>query len=65
MLFFEEITESFNNMAEVAETLLAELDQAGTVDSIEVANKLGLNHQNIVGAIKSLQSLDNVSTFQM
>ena len=48
-------------MAEVAEQLLLELDQAGTVDSTQVAKKLGVNHQNIVGAIKSLQSLGNVS----
>ncbi|RUS69584.1 hypothetical protein EGW08_022654 [Elysia chlorotica] len=47
-------------MAELSETLLIELDQAGTVDSTQLAEKLGVNHQTVVGAIKSLQSLFNV-----
>ncbi|GFR86822.1 phenylalanine--tRNA ligase alpha subunit-like [Elysia marginata] len=48
-------------MADVAEKVLLELNQASTADSIQLANKLQVNHQNIVGAIKSLQSLGNAS----
>ncbi|XP_013887485.1 phenylalanine--tRNA ligase alpha subunit, partial [Austrofundulus limnaeus] len=45
----------------VVETLLKRLEKVdGGVDSVEVANSLGVDHQHIVGAVKSLQTLGDV-----
>lgn len=47
--------------AGVAETLLQWLEKVdGGVDSLEVGSSLGLDHQVIVGAVKSLLCLGEV-----
>lgn len=46
----------------VVETLLQQIERADDgVDSLKVAASLGVDHQVIVGAVKSLQSLGEVS----
>uniref|UniRef100_A0A8D0DDY1 phenylalanine--tRNA ligase n=1 Tax=Sander lucioperca TaxID=283035 RepID=A0A8D0DDY1_SANLU len=47
--------------AGVAETLLRRIEKAdGGVDSLEVASSLGVDHQVVVGAVKSLQALGDL-----
>ena len=45
------------NMAEI---ILQNVDQRGHINSLELANELKVDHQKIVGAIKSLQSFGEV-----
>lgn len=46
----------------VAEVLLRRLETAdGGLDSAELATELGVEHQTVVGAVKSLQALGEVS----
>lgn len=46
----------------VVETLLRRIEKAdGGVDSLEVSTSLGVDHQVVVGAVKSLQALGDVS----
>lgn len=46
----------------VAEVLLRRLEAAdGGLDSAELATELGVEHQSVVGAVKSLQALGQVS----
>ena len=46
----------------VAEVLLRRLEAAdGGLDSAELATELGVEHQTVVGAVKSLQALGQVS----
>lgn len=46
----------------VVEALLRQIERVDDgVDSLEVAASLGVDHQVIVGAVKSLQSLGEVS----
>lgn len=46
----------------VVETLLRRIEKVDDgVDSLEVAASLGVDHQVIVGAVKSLQALGEVS----
>lgn len=46
----------------IVETLLQRVDKVdGGVDSQDVATFLGVDHQVIVGAVKSLQALGDVS----
>lgn len=46
----------------VVETLLQRIEKVDDgVDSLEVASSLGVDHQVIVGAVKSLQALGDVS----
>lgn len=46
----------------VAEVLLQRLEAAdGGLDSAELAAELGVEHQTVVGAVKSLQALGEVS----
>ena len=47
---------------ELPETLLKKLDQSSgkSLNSLELAESLKIEHQKIVGAIKSLESLGNV-----
>lgn len=49
------------NVSELCGTLLQLLEGRGSIDSYEVAKELDKDHQLVVGAIKSLQSLGNVS----
>jgi len=47
-------------MADLAELLLLEVSSKESVDSRDLAKQFKVNHQSIVGAIKSLQSHGNV-----
>lgn len=44
----------------LSEKILVHLEQHGTVDSLELAKLWNEDHQKIVGAVKSLQSLGEV-----
>lgn len=46
---------------ELADLILQILEQKGQLDSYDFAKETGREHQTIVGAIKSLQSVGNVS----
>lgn len=50
-------------MADYREVVLQAVDETGEVDTLFLAKKLGVNHQSLVGAVKSLQSLGDVSCF--
>lgn len=45
---------------ELAEKVLLVLSDEGSSDSLKLSSKLNEDHQKIVGAIKSLESLGNV-----
>ena len=45
----------------IAERILVTVDSRGQVDSYEYACETGVDHQVVVGAIKSLESLGDVS----
>ena len=45
---------------ELDRRILAELDVTGHVNSYDFATKLGVDHQLVVGAVKSLQSVGDV-----
>ena len=47
---------------DIGEQLLKLLAERGSVDSYQLSQEFQKEHQLIVGAIKSLQSLGNVST---
>ena len=51
-------------MADMAEKLLLLLAEKQGLDTLEVAKELDVDHQKIVGAVKSLQALENVSISQ-
>ncbi|XP_067119178.1 phenylalanine--tRNA ligase alpha subunit isoform X2 [Centruroides vittatus] len=51
-------------MAETAEFILKFLEENGRGDSLDLAKKLGEDHQKVVGAIKSLQALGDVISAQ-
>lgn len=50
-------------MADYREILLQEVEKAGEVNTQSLAKRLGVDHQILVGAVKSLQSLGDVSSF--
>lgn len=47
-------------MADLSQVVLTEVNKQGEIDSLVLANSLKEDHQKIVGAIKSLQSLGDV-----
>ncbi len=47
-------------MADLNETLLALLAERGCFDTQTLAKELQIEHQKLVGAVKSLQSLGDV-----
>ena len=49
-------------MAELGGKLLQLIAERDQIDTIDVAKELRVDHQKIVGAVKSLQSLGDVST---
>ena len=51
------------SMADYREEVLQAVEKTGEVDTLSLAKKLGVNHQVLVGAVKSLQSLGDVSCF--
>lgn len=46
---------------ELTEVVLQRVDKLGQVNSLELANDIKQDHQKVIGAIKSLQTLDNVT----
>ena len=52
-------------MSEVSEKILLELDKNPKVESLEFASRLSIDHQTVVGAIKSLESLGDVIKSEM
>ena len=48
-------------MAELGEKLLHLIAERDQVDTLDLAGELNIDHQKIVGAVKSLQSLGDVS----
>ena len=48
---------------ELGDLLLKVVADRGSIDSYELAEELNVDHQLVVGTIKSLQSLKNVATF--
>ena len=60
---FSDPTFTENSMADYREVVLQAVDESGEVDTLSLAKKLGVDHQVLVGAVKSLQSLGNVSHF--
>ena len=50
-----------NNMTDLSQHLLLALAQDGCLTSHQFATTTGQDHQKIVGTIKSLESLGNVS----
>lgn len=48
---------------EVGDLILHAVEQRGRVDSYEFSKEFGREHQTVVGAIKSLQSVGKVSIF--
>ncbi|VDP93199.1 unnamed protein product [Echinostoma caproni] len=46
----------------IQEKILLELDKRGTLSSLELANEWDIDHQLVVGALKSLQSLGDIIT---
>ena len=47
-------------MADYRDVVLREVDKAGELDTLNLAKKVGADHQAIVGAVKSIQSLGDV-----
>lgn len=47
-------------MADLGESLLKLIAERGLISTLEVAKELGIDHQKVVGAVKSLQSLGEV-----
>ena len=45
----------------LSQFLLVAIDSRGCVDTLEFAKESSKDHQQIVGAVKSLQTLGNVS----
>ena len=50
-------------MAELAERVLAELGECEGFDSLTLAEQWGVDHQRVVGAVKSLQAQGDVRAF--
>ncbi|KAI8787235.1 phenylalanine--tRNA ligase alpha subunit [Biomphalaria glabrata] len=47
-------------MAELVDKILLEIERLNEADSLELSRLLAVNHQTVVGAIKSLQSLGDI-----
>jgi phenylalanyl-tRNA synthetase alpha chain len=48
-------------MSELNEEILDYLDKNGQLDTYEYANKFNLDHQKVIGAVKSLQTTEGVN----
>jgi hypothetical protein len=53
-------------MADLSQVVLTEVGKQGEIDTLQLAGSISEDHQKIVGAVKSLQSLGDVrfSIFQ-
>ena len=47
-------------MSKLAENILIILNKRECLETIDLVEELGIDHQKIVGAVKSLLTLDNV-----
>lgn len=47
-------------MADYSEFILTEIDKVGEIDTLSFARKINVDHQKIVGAVKSLQTHSDV-----
>lgn len=47
-------------MADLSQIVLTEVGKQGEVDTLQLASSIAEDHQKIVGAVKSLQSLGDV-----
>ncbi|KAG1701704.1 Phenylalanine--tRNA ligase alpha subunit A [Nymphon striatum] len=56
----EEYQNTPQNMCDINELILKYIEEKGAVNSLNLASYLGIDHQKVVGAIKSLQSLGEV-----
>ncbi len=54
-------------MSELNEEILDYLDKNGLLDTYEYANKFDLDHQKVIGAVKSLQTTEgvNINNYQL
>lgn len=47
-------------MGDLAESILRNLSDEDALDSVALARRLGVDHQKVIGGVKSLQSLDDL-----
>ena len=52
-------------MQDILSVILQELEKANEVNSVQLASKLGVDIQRIIGAIKSLEALGDVIATEM
>lgn len=50
-------------MADLSQVVLTEVDKQGEIDTLKLSQSIKEDHQKIVGAVKSLQSLGDVRFF--
>lgn len=51
-------------MADLSQVVLTEVDKQGEIDTLKLSQSIKEDHQKIVGAVKSLQSLGDVRFFK-
>ena len=54
-----------SNMAELAEAVLRRVEETDGIDTQDLAKELEVDHQKVVGALKSIQCLGDVSCRRM
>lgn len=52
-------------MADLSQVVLTEVDKQGEIDTLKLSQSIKEDHQKIVGAVKSLQSLGDVRFFKL
>lgn len=52
-------------MADLSQVVLTEVDKQGEIDTLKLSQSIKEDHQKIVGAVKSLQSLGDVRFFYL
>lgn len=50
-------------MADLSQVVLTKVDKQGEIDTLKLSQSIKEDHQKIVGAVKSLQSLGDVRFF--
>lgn len=50
-------------MADLSQVVLTEVEKQGEIDTLKLSHSIKEDHQKIVGAVKSLQSLGDVRFF--
>lgn len=51
-------------MADLSQVVLTKVDKQGEIDTLKLSQSIKEDHQKIVGAVKSLQSLGDVRFFK-